>query len=214
MHPLRMITGKNCFYTNLILLLLIFCGYGCGTVDSFRRLSGPEKWWVVTHPFVAGPARKISAEAKDLSVKMEKDPRLDGDPDGGSVDAFRHAFWMARLSQRMKMKKALGLGRAHEKSNYRKFLKKEADEDGNVPDSVSTAMDLYNNTVGAEYGNAHRTTNKDTLILTLIGMIKGGKLKIISKSPDGRSLDCSGNALTPQQYKDKWRNDRCLIDSR
>jgi hypothetical protein len=192
-------------------LIIIFLS-GCGTT-SFLRLSGPEKWWVVTHPFIAIPAQKITSEVIKTSHEMEKDRRLDGDPDGGTVDAFRHSYWMARLCQRFKPKKALDLGRAHEKANYRRFLKKKPGEENTVQDSIASVMDLFNNEVGAAYGKSHPSLTPDSLIRDLIQLIDSGKLKIILKSAAGQPLDCNRRIIDETEYQTYWNNSRCLVNS-
>src|SRR5437870_936061 len=68
--------------------------------------SCPEKWWAITHPFVACKAHKLSLKAREASHEMEHDSVLDHDADGGQVDAFRHAYWMALLSQHISPRKA------------------------------------------------------------------------------------------------------------
>ena len=64
---------------------------------SFFELSGPKKTWVLLHPFKATKALKISHEARSVSDSIKTTNLLDGDAAGGQVDAFRHAYWMARL---------------------------------------------------------------------------------------------------------------------
>ena len=67
----------------------------------FCKLSGPEKAWVIFHPFIAKKTWKITEQARMETKSLLLDPRLDGDEDGGQLDAFRHAFWMASLSQKI-----------------------------------------------------------------------------------------------------------------
>ncbi|MBK6839510.1 MAG: hypothetical protein IPG90_15685 [Bacteroidetes bacterium] len=59
---------------------------------------------------------KITEQARMETKSLLLDSRLDGDEDGGQLDAFRHAFWMASLSQKICWRKALKLGIAHEKA--------------------------------------------------------------------------------------------------
>jgi len=47
---------------------------------------------------------------------------LDGDASGGQVDAFRHAYWMARLHQEIGKRAAFSLGKSHEKENWKTEL--------------------------------------------------------------------------------------------
>jgi hypothetical protein len=81
----------------IVILFLPLISFSQSPASSFNKLSRPEKWWVVLHPFVAKKAYKISLEARSISKEIEKDTLLDQDADGGQVDAFRHSYWMARM---------------------------------------------------------------------------------------------------------------------
>ena len=70
------------------------------------------------HPFKATKALEISKEVNRISDSIKKTNLLDGDASGGQVDAFRHAYWMARLKQEIGESAARSLGKAHEKENY------------------------------------------------------------------------------------------------
>ena len=96
---------------------------------SFRTLSGPEKYWIITHPFIAKKVWKITSHTLAITKEVINDSLLDGDEAGGQVDAFRHAFWIASLSQKICWRKALSLGKAHEKGNYRSFKKGKANSE-------------------------------------------------------------------------------------
>jgi hypothetical protein len=180
---------------------------------TFWSLSGPEKWWVITHPFVAGKAKKITTEARIVSEEIRKDSLLDHDSNGGRIDAFRHAYWMARLSQNFCWKKALSLGKAHEKGNYRQFKNGKKDEEGSLPDSISSAMDLFNNRAGASLGCENASTNKEELKKLIIVQILEGKMVIISKNPQGIPIDCNGNLLEQSTWSGIWDIPKCLIPS-
>ena len=67
------------------------------------------------------------------------------------MDAFRHAYWMARLTQSIGRKKALKLGEAHELGNYQDYLSGKVEE-VHLPDSMSSVMDRWNNRLGAGIG--------------------------------------------------------------
>ena len=62
----------------LLFLLLFFVVsslvYSQSKYKSFKKLSCPEKWWVVWHPFVAKKAFSISqlARQKTDSIKQNK----------------------------------------------------------------------------------------------------------------------------------------------
>src|SRR5438105_3430445 len=73
---------------------------------EFGKVSCPEKWWAFTHPFIACRAKKITIKAREASREMMSDSSLDHDADGGQVDAFRHSYWMALLSQQISPSKA------------------------------------------------------------------------------------------------------------
>ena len=179
---------------------------------GLKKLSRPEKWWVVCHPFVAKKAYNISREARTVSKEMEQDTLLDHDADGGQVDAFRHSYWMARLSQEICWRKAKSLGKAHEKGNYIDFKKKIAGEEI-FSDSIAGAMDLYNNKTGIDIGTKNKMLAKVQLQELVRTKILAGEMKIILKDESGNSLDCNGNAIDLKQYSGKWNVPRCLVKS-
>lgn len=181
-------------------------------VLTYKKLSRPEKWWVLLHPFVAKKAYNISREARSISKEMEQDALLDHDADGGQVDAFRHSYWMARLSQEMCRRKALSLGKAHEKGNYIDFKKKNTGEEI-FSDSIAGAMDLYNNKTGSDIGTKNKMLTKEELQILVRTKILAGEMKIIRKDASGNSVDCSGNVIDLKQYSGKWNVPRCLVNS-
>ena len=183
------------------------------TKKSFRQLSCPEKWWAVIHPFVANKARKITADVIRVSEEMKKDSLLDGEADGGQVDAFRHSYWMAALSQKICWKKAIALGKAHEKGDYRKFKKGKLEDENVLPDSISGAMDLFNDRIGASIGYLNQDLDPDNLKKMIRSNIIQGKMKIISKNIEGKFLDCSGNVLAVELYLNVWNIPKCLVAS-
>lgn len=180
---------------------------------AFCQLSGPEKCWVIFHPFKAKRAYKISLEAVRIADSIQQTTLLDGDANGGQVDAFRHAFWMATLAQEIGRRSAKSLGKAHEKGNYKQFKKGKL-EDGTLPDSQASAMDVYNNAVGIELYKAHKKATSKEYIELLVTKIKNGDLKILKKDPKGSYLDCNGQAISPNDYKGIWESPKCLIPSK
>src|SRR4030066_2385145 len=96
--------------------------------EKFWKLSTTHQIWVVTHPFKAKKASEISMEATKVSDSVAKTDLLDKDSTGGQVDAFRHAYWTARLQQEIGKQAAISLGKAHERDNYRTFKKKQTEE--------------------------------------------------------------------------------------
>ena len=128
------------------------------------------------------------------------------------MDAVKHSFWMARLSQSIGRRAALSLGRAHEKGNYQMYLKGRK-EDGELPDKPSTDMDLYNNTIGIKIGNSFRKASKEELIFLVKDSLVSGNLRILLKDADGYFLDCDQKRIPLDSLKGKWNTSKCLIPS-
>lgn len=179
---------------------------------GFFDLSGPKKIWVLLHPFKAKKSLKISKEAKRVSDSIAKTNVLDGDASGGQVDAFRHAFWMARLRQEIGKTAARSLGKAHERENYQTFKKNQL-EDGIVPDEISSIMDLHNNEEGLKLIVKRSEMTQQSLIYSVLNAIQEGKMKIIKKNKKGDYLTCEGEIIAPKSLKGKWQNNKCLIAS-
>jgi hypothetical protein len=181
--------------------------------SSFWKLSRPEKWWVIGHPFVAGKAFKITLEARAKSDSLVKNALLDADPYGGQIDAFRHTYWMARLSQNMKWCKAIKLGKAHEKANYLSFKKMKTDEEGLHSDSLSSVMDLFNNDVGSAIGCNFKSATQEEIYNYVIESLMAGKLKVIYKNMNRNPLDCDGKIIEDSLLFRKWNTPKCLVKS-
>lgn len=143
---------------------------------------------------------------------MEQDTLLDHDADGGQVDAFRHSYWMARLSQEMCWRKAYSLGKAHERGNYIDFKKHRSGEES-FSDSIAGTMDLYNNKTGIDIGTKNKTLEKEEIQKLICAKILAGEMKIILKDVSGNSMDCNGNIIDLKQYSRKWNVPRCLVNS-
>lgn len=181
-------------------------------LDDFFKLSGPKRTWVLFHVFKAQKAFEVSKETNRVSDSIKKTNLLDKDGSGGQVDAFRHAYWMARLHQEIGKSAARSLGKAHEKENYQSFKKKQL-EDGVVPDEISSTMDLWNNEQGLKLTKRGAKTSKKGLIYRIINAIKAGKMRIIKKDKKGRFLTCTGELIAPKDLKGKWKNNKCLVAS-
>ena len=189
--------------------------------SNFKRLSRPEKCWVITHPFVAKKAWKISQQVQSIVDEAKADSVLDGDGNGGQLDAFRHAYWMAMLSQEMHWRKAWKLGKAHERGNKLQFKQGKL-EDGATPDAAATEMDLFNNRVGLEVGwQVRKAIKREELAVfgveyhlesRIIEQVRAGNLRVISKSSNGQPLDAAGDII-PQHLLTTWKTPRCLVPS-
>ncbi|SNR17658.1 DUF6973 domain-containing protein [Tenacibaculum jejuense] len=201
---------KKVFF--LILVLSVTIGFSQSNYKNFKKLSSPKKWWVVFHPFKAKKALEISKEASRVSDSIRKTDLLDRDHAGGQVDAFRHAYWMARLRQEIGKSAARSLGKAHEKENYLMYKKRKLEE-GVVPDEISSEMDLFNNDVGLTLTVKNCKTSKIGLIHKVANAIKKGKMKVIKKNKKGEFLMCDGKLIESNSLKGKWKNNKCLVDS-
>jgi len=180
---------------------------------AFRKLPPVEKVWVITHPFVASKAYKISKEAKSMADSLIKnDTLLDHDGNGGQVDAFRHAYWMSRLSSTIGWRRAKSLGDAHERGNYWQY-KKGLKEDGSLPDKPSSDMDFLNNDIGRDIGIEYKDVSKDSLKSVIIKKILDGELWVLWKNKKGQFLDCDGNIIPDSLLYHKWETPKCLVPS-
>ena len=182
------------------------------SLKSFFKLSGPKRTWVIFHPFKATKSLKISKEANRVADSIRKTNLLDGDAAGGQVDAFRHAYWMARLTQEIGKRSARSLGKAHEKENYLTYKKRKL-EDGVVPDEISSTMDLHNNDEGIKLISRGSVVSKKGLIFRIINAIKAGKMRVIKKDKNGDFLTCDEKVLKNEELKGKWKNNKCLVNS-
>lgn len=177
--------------------------------NKTEKISCSEKWWVIWHPFVAKKAYRITLEARKVTEEVKKDSVLVGSGNGYQIDAFRHAYWMATLTKEIGWRRARSLGRAHEKGNYRDY-KKRRNEDGVIPDEISSEMDLHNNFIGIQIGKITVSENLKTVV---IQSIIDGKCKVIKSDSKGNYLDCEGNTISPENLKGKWKNNKCLVNS-
>ena len=179
------------------------------TLRSFTKLSRPEKCWIYFHPFVAKKAYNISKHALDVTSEIKKVKIIDTIENGGQLDAFRHAYWMAILANNIGIKKSIRLGKAHEKGNYLNFKKGKLEEEF-IPDSISVVMDLYNNSVGIEIAKSYPCSEiKDAVINSILS----GKMKIIFRDKSLNSLNCDGNQIPLKDWQGVWKNTRCLVPS-
>ncbi len=180
--------------------------------QKVSNLHWSEIWWVATHPFITKKTLKISNEVREISNSYIKSDELDGDYNGGMVDAFRHTLWMASLVQEISPKAAYKLGVAHEKGNKKDFEKKILEE-GKLPDSVSCEMDLRNNNVGIEIGQKFYGENKDSLINIVKNAVKKGQCWKIKKDVFGNFVDDNNNLIPDADWKGKWLTSKVLVPS-
>ncbi|MDQ3108602.1 MAG: hypothetical protein M3R17_01790, partial [Bacteroidota bacterium] len=137
------------------------------------------------------------------------------DGNGGQLDAFRHAYWMALLVQKIPGRKAEKLGKAHEKGNYLGW-KKGMLEDSMRADSMLCVMDLQNNATGISMGKEYAndtTLQKKSLEAVLIENVKRGKMVMIKKNSFGQPEDKAGRIIVPANYKGKWYLPKVLVQT-
>ena len=200
---------RSLFFCFFFLMINVFAQ---SSYQKFKNLSSPKKWWVILHPFKAKKALLISKDVNKVSDSIRKSNLLDKDHAGGQVDAFRHAYWMARLKEEIGASAAKSLGKAHEKENYLMYKKRRLEE-GIVPDEISSEMDLFNNEVGLSLTIKGNKTPRKGLIYRVINAILEGKMKVIKKDKNGNFLTCNGDVIKAKSLQGKWKNTKCLVPS-
>lgn len=202
---------KKCL---LLILLFVAAQVAAQPVRSFGGARGPELRWTLAHPKAGKIGWHCAQRARFLTDSLEKAGVLT-DGNGGQLDAFRHACWMALMVQHTSPMRAEQLGRAHEKSNYKDF-RRHRYEDGAAPDSMATVMDLYNNSTGIAIGLAWKNgapATRGTLVNRLLNAVWNGQLRILKKDANGNYLTCSNAKITLTEYHNRWSIPKCLVPS-
>lgn len=170
-----------------------------------------ERRWGFAHPIAALKVKRISKNCFKIYHQPIISKLLDNKSSGGKLDAFRHIFFMAAFAQKIKIKKIKKLGLAHERTNYAQFLMNEL-ENGELPDSIGTVMDLKNNELGFEIGIKNKKENLVRLSEIVIAAINKGEAVIIKRNRLGIYVDCNGKEVVLPTEK-KWSNTKCLVKS-
>jgi hypothetical protein len=192
------------------ILFLILISSNC--LSQTIHLSRAEKVWAVSHPFAALKIRKIQKQITALYKPSELLTQLDSFSNGGKLDAFRHTFYMSAFAQKIKVKKIRKLGIAHEKSNYRNFLKSKT-EDGELADSVACQMDLLNNELGFSIGKSNKKLSPDELKQLVIKEINNGKAVIVKRNKRGVYLSKDDETIDLKAFKGVWETPKWLVAS-
>ena len=179
---------------------------------SWKRLGGAEKVWVLLHPFSAKKAQKLSSLAIHHSDSVHELIKFPNPESGGRKDALRHAYWMALMSNKIGPKRALWLGKAHEKKGKKDF-KSGIKEDGSLADQTAMEMDLINNAFGVKVGKYCYECTNQKLLDTVLESLKKGELKIIKQNTEGDFLDENNEVIPAESWKGSWENERVLINS-
>lgn len=191
------------------LICFFFC-YTC--FSSIPSISKYEKRWATFHPLAAIRVKKITKKCFVIYNQPNIRTELDAFANGGKLDAFRHVFFMAAYSQKIKPKKLRKLGEAHEKSNYRQFLKSQM-EYGERPDSLACIMDLKNNELGFTLGKAYKKLTLDELKNLVISEIKKGNAFIIKRNSLGHYVNCNNEEIDMNVFSKQWFVPKCLVTS-
>jgi hypothetical protein len=182
-------------------------------LKKFAKISTPEKCWAFAHPFVARKALKATMRSYAVTDSIKRAGSIGADNSGGKLDAFKHAFWMACVSRAIGPRKALKLGVAHEKGNKLQFKKHQLEE-GVLPDSISSVMDLHNNEQGAGLlKGPEKKYSMGQLQEKIMQLLLQGQLVCIKKDEQGNFLTCTGKRIDLSEWKGKWGIPKCLIAS-
>lgn len=182
-------------------------------LESYKALSTAEQQWVRRHPIAAFRTHRLADTARDLAVKHQNDPDLDGDLNGGMADAFKHTLWMAITAQKIGKDKAISLGQAHEDGNYEQFLNNPERSGGLLQDKIASDMDLYNNNIGAQIGHEHPNVSISVLIFLVKDAVTKGQCRKILKNSQGQYLDAEGKVIDTGLYNGQWEIPKVLIPS-
>ena len=198
------------FFMYIFLFLLFPFNFSAqSSFSQFRKLSRPEKTWALFHPFIVKKAFQITKKVLTEVDSVKKSGTIGTDNNGGALDAFKHAYWMASLTHVIGSKRALKLGKAHEKGNYLQY-KKHLLEDSILPDSVSSEMDIRNNEAGAYSILKCNNVSQITIQKKIMDALKQGKLTIIKKDEQGNFLTCDGVIIPMKEWLGKWNIPKCL----
>ena len=182
------------------------------TLFSQHEISKYEYRWAMLHPLAAKRVQKHLAEAMDVYKEVKNAKELDGFENGGTLDAFRHAFTMAYLARYVQIDKLRKLGKSHEKGNEY-FFYKNHQEFGERADSLACVMDLRNNELGFEIGKKSKNVSKEELKNLIIEQIKQGNAWKLKKNSQNQYISCQNEAFLIENYKGKWVLPKCLVKS-
>jgi len=193
------------FLNIFFICLFIISAYG-------QQASKRDILWGISHPISAIKIKKISKSVIVIYNLNELKLELDSFENGGKVDAFRHTFFMAAFAQKIKISKLRKLGIVHERGNYRQFLKNQT-ENKEIPDSMGTVMDLFNNELGYKIGKANKNLLLPDLKHIVLKEIQNGNALIIKRNKKGNYLDCENNIINVVQFLKNWYVPKCLVKS-
>ena len=181
-------------------------------MKSYNKLSKPEQQWVRRHPIAAFRTHNIADTVRQEAKRRLKDTSLDGDINGGMVDAFKHTLWMALTTQKIGSRKALLLGQAHEEGNRLEYesdpVRKKIHQD-----SIASRMDMLNNQIGAKIGEDNPKATFDELVALVMQSVIEGKCWKIKKKDKKTYLDANDKVISIHDYDNNWVIPKVLVKS-
>ncbi|MDF2452852.1 MAG: hypothetical protein K0S26_2356, partial [Bacteroidota bacterium] len=171
------------------IIAIFICCFIARNALSQQEVSKYEMRWAIFHPFAAKKIKRLLPEAMLVYGQVKNGGILDTFESGGKLDAFRHVFTMALLSQTIKVRKLKKLGIAHEKGNRHHFYKGHQ-EFGERADSLACIMDLRNNELGFEIGCHNQLVTGNELKDLVITRIKAGNAWYLKRNAKNEYVSC------------------------
>ena len=197
----------------IIAVILLLCGIQLNAQKSaFKELGAAEKVWVYLHPFSAKKAYRLSQEALQVTDSIKPFLRQKYNGSGSKLDAFRHGYWMSLLSARIGPKRALWLGKAHEKKNEKDYKKNRLEDEAYI-DQMTINMDLENNAFGVKIGKYCKECSSKKLTESIVEALQRGELKIIRHNYAGEFLDVNNQPIPDKEWQRSFKNKRNLVSS-
>jgi hypothetical protein len=192
------------------IIAIFLCCFVARELPAQHEISKYEICWAVFHPCAAKRIKRILPEAMEVYREVKNAGTLDTNESGGTLDAFRHLFTMAFLSQKIKVRKLKKLGVAHEKGNKYHFYK-DHQEFGERADSLACVMDLRNNALGFEIGSKNQLVTKEELKVLVLEQIKTGNAWYLKRNAKNEYVSCENDPIKIENYDKKWFLPKCLI---
>jgi len=205
---------RYCFvWLAMTIFFFLFSPFLLSQTKTFSSISKYERRWVFFHPFAAIKIKRHQKEMYAVYKEVKDKNLLDVFENGGKSDAFRHTFAMAYFSKYVATRKLRKLGIAHEKGNYQQFQKNKIDEGGELPDSLSSVMDLQNNELGFSIAKEVKKLSAEEIKQKVIQLILNGNAVIIKRNTEGLYVDCDGSIISRQRIYTRWNIPKCLVKS-
>ena len=174
------------------------------------------KWplikWSFLYPLKVKKTIRTVKKTLNEVENVKNDSITDNDNNGGQLDAFKHAYFMALLTKNIGFKPAKKFGIAYEITNYKTYKKsKKKNNNLNYYDYKSCLMDYLNNNVGLTIGITYKNLNEDDIKKVVLDYLFSGKLYILLKDDYNNFLDCNNCIIDIS--KNDWFTNKCLVPS-